>query len=47
MPPTRAVLDDLAAHDDVDAALAAARTIRTVLPRVVVGGDGAARIAVD
>ena len=47
MPPTLAVLRDLAEHDDVESALAAERTIRTVLPRVVVGDDGAARLLVD
>ncbi len=47
MPPTRAVLEDLAAFPDVDAALAAEREIRTVLPRVVVGDDGSVRLAVD
>jgi len=47
MPPTVAVLRDLAAHDDVAAALAAERAIRTVLPRVVVDDDGAARVLAD
>ena len=41
MPPTLAVLRDLAAHDDVEGVLTAERTITTVLPRLVVGDDGA------
>ena len=41
MPPTAAVLTDLAEHDDVDAALAAPREIRTVLPKLLVGDDDA------
>jgi 8-oxo-dGTP pyrophosphatase MutT (NUDIX family) len=44
MPPTVAVLRDLAAHADVDAALAAERELRTVLPRVVVDDDGDVRL---
>jgi 8-oxo-dGTP pyrophosphatase MutT (NUDIX family) len=36
MPPTRAVLSELAAYDDVDAALAAARTVTPILPKVLV-----------
>ena len=47
MRPTLAVLRELAAYDDVDSALAAERTIRTVLPRVVVDDDGRARLLVD
>ena len=39
MPPTAAVLADLAAAPDVAAALAAPRTIRPVLPRLVLGDD--------
>lgn len=40
MPPTAAVLRDLAGHRDVAAALAAPRVIRPVLPKLVVGpGD--------
>jgi 8-oxo-dGTP pyrophosphatase MutT (NUDIX family) len=40
MPPTAAVLEDLAAHPDVDSALAAARTMTTVLPVARLDGDG-------
>ena len=47
MPPTVAVLEDLAAHDDVDAALAVERDLRPVLPRVVVGDDEEVRLVVD
>jgi 8-oxo-dGTP pyrophosphatase MutT (NUDIX family) len=39
LPPTRAALIDLSAYDDVDAALAATRTITPVLPKLVVGDD--------
>ena len=39
LPPTAVVLGDLAEHDDVDAALAAPREIRTVLPKLLVGDD--------
>jgi len=39
LPPTRAVLADLAAHDDVDAALAAKRTVTPILPKLLVGAD--------
>ena len=39
LPPTRAVLEDLAAYDDVDAALAAPRTLTPILPRLLVGAD--------
>jgi 8-oxo-dGTP pyrophosphatase MutT (NUDIX family) len=42
LPPTRAVLTDLAAYDDVDAALAAARPISPVLPMLHV--DAADRL---
>ena len=45
MPPTRAVLEDLARFDDVAGSLAAPRSIRTVLPRVEVGADGVVRLA--
>lgn len=46
MSPTVAVLQDLAAHDDVEAALAADRRIRRVLPRVVLE-DREVRLVVD
>jgi 8-oxo-dGTP pyrophosphatase MutT (NUDIX family) len=39
MPPTAAVLRELAAHPDVPAALHATRTIRPILPKLVVGDD--------
>jgi 8-oxo-dGTP pyrophosphatase MutT (NUDIX family) len=39
MPPTRAVLQDLAGHPDVGSALRAEREISTVLPRVELDGD--------
>jgi hypothetical protein len=39
LPPTRAVLSELAAYDDVDSALAAERTITQVMPKLVVGED--------
>jgi 8-oxo-dGTP pyrophosphatase MutT (NUDIX family) len=39
LPPTAAVLADLAGHADVDAALGAPREIRTVLPKLLVGDD--------
>ena len=44
MPPTAAVLRDLAGHPDVAAALTARREIRHVLPRVVVDDDGSVRL---
>ncbi len=44
MPPTLAVLEDLAAHADVEACLAAPRRLRTVLPRAVVADDGEVRL---
>jgi 8-oxo-dGTP pyrophosphatase MutT (NUDIX family) len=47
MSPTVAVLEDLAAHDDVEAALAVERDLRPVLPRVVVGDDEEVRLVVD
>ena len=43
MPPTAAVLADLATAPDVQAALAAARTIRPVLPELVLGEDDRVR----
>jgi hypothetical protein len=39
MPPTAAVLTDLAAAADVEAALAMPRTITPVLPELVLGED--------
>jgi 8-oxo-dGTP pyrophosphatase MutT (NUDIX family) len=36
LPPTRAVLTDLSAYDDVDTALAATRPITPVLPKLLV-----------
>lgn len=39
LPPTRAVLTELATYDDVDAALAAPRSITPVLARLLVRGD--------
>ena len=36
LPPTRAVLTELSAYDEVDAALAATRTITPVLPKLLV-----------
>jgi 8-oxo-dGTP pyrophosphatase MutT (NUDIX family) len=39
LPPTRAVLTELAAYDDVESALAANRTIAPVLPKLLVGDD--------
>jgi 8-oxo-dGTP pyrophosphatase MutT (NUDIX family) len=39
LPPTAAVLQDLAAHDDVAAAVHAPRTIVPVLPKLVVHAD--------
>jgi 8-oxo-dGTP pyrophosphatase MutT (NUDIX family) len=39
LPPTAVVLADLASYDTVDAALAAPREIRPVLPELVVGDD--------
>jgi 8-oxo-dGTP pyrophosphatase MutT (NUDIX family) len=44
MPPTLAALEDLAGHADVEASLAAPRTLRTVLPRAVVDADGEVRL---
>ena len=44
MPPTLAALEDLAAHADVEASLAAPRTLQTVLPRAVVDDDGEVRL---
>ncbi len=44
MPPTLAALEDLAAHPDVEASLAAPRSLRTVLPRAVVDDDGEVRL---
>lgn len=39
MPPTIAVLRDLAAYDDVASALAAERTVTPIMPKLVVGAD--------
>jgi hypothetical protein len=39
LPPTRAVLTELASYDDVDAALAARRTVAPVLPKLLVEED--------
>jgi 8-oxo-dGTP pyrophosphatase MutT (NUDIX family) len=39
LPPTRAVLTELSAYDDVDAALAAQRTVSPVLPKLLVDDD--------
>ncbi len=39
LPPTAVALRDLAAHHDVEAALAAERSISPVLPKLVVGED--------
>jgi hypothetical protein len=39
LPPTRAVLTELASYDDVDAALAARRTVAPVLPKLLVEKD--------
>jgi 8-oxo-dGTP pyrophosphatase MutT (NUDIX family) len=39
LPPTRAVLTELTAYDDVDAALSAPRTITPVMPKLLVGDD--------
>ena len=44
MPPTLAALEDLAAHADVEASLAARRSLQTVLPRAVVDDDGEVRL---
>jgi 8-oxo-dGTP pyrophosphatase MutT (NUDIX family) len=41
LPPTAVALADLAGHDDVESALAAPRTIRPVLPKLVVDDDDA------
>ena len=40
MPPTATVLRDLAAYDDVAAALTASRTISPVLPKLLVDSSG-------
>jgi len=40
LPPTRAVLEDLAAYDDVESALAATRAITPLMPRLLVGEGG-------
>ena len=47
MPPTVAVLQQLAAFPDVEATLAAERDLRPVMPRVVVDEDGEVRLVVD
>jgi 8-oxo-dGTP pyrophosphatase MutT (NUDIX family) len=39
LPPTRAVLTELSAYDDVHAALAAERSITPQLPKLLVGDD--------
>ena len=39
LPPTAVALADLASHADVESALAAPRTIRPVLPKLVVADD--------
>lgn len=39
LPPTRAVLAELSAYDDVDAALAASRVITAIMPKLRVGAD--------
>jgi hypothetical protein len=39
LPPTRAVLTELAAYPDVDAALNAERSVTPVLPKLLVGDD--------
>ncbi|MBK5305533.1 MAG: NUDIX hydrolase [Frankiaceae bacterium] len=39
LPPTRTVLTELAAYDDVDAALNGERDITPVLPKLLVGDD--------
>ena len=39
LPPTRAVLEELSAYADVDAALAAPRALTPILPRLLVGAD--------
>jgi len=44
MPPTAAVLRELAAHPDVDSALAAQRSIRAILPQTRVGADGSVEL---
>ncbi|MDQ3502899.1 MAG: NUDIX hydrolase [Actinomycetota bacterium] len=44
MPPTVAVLRELAAYPDVDSALAAPRSIRAILPRARVGADGSVEL---
>lgn len=46
MPPTRAVLADLAGHASVEAALGSPRTIAPVMPRVEVDDDGRIRFVV-
>ncbi len=40
MPPTRAALQDLAAYDDVETALAAHRSVRPILPKIGVDAAG-------
>ena len=44
MPPTVAVLADLAGCSDIAAALAAQRTIKAILPRIVVAADGSVQV---
>jgi 8-oxo-dGTP pyrophosphatase MutT (NUDIX family) len=40
LPPTAAVLEELAAYDDVASALAAPRAVAPILPRLVVAASG-------
>ena len=47
MPPTAAVLEDLAAHPDVDSALAATRILRTVMPSARIADDGSVELLVQ
>ncbi len=47
MPPTLAVLRDLAEAGDVDQALARPRTLRTVLPRLTVDDDGTLQFSAE
>ncbi|MCW2715264.1 MAG: hydrolase [Frankiales bacterium] len=47
LPPTSAVLQDLAAHPDVTSALGATRVIRTVLPSARIADDGAVELLVQ
>ena len=47
MPPTAAVLEDLAAHPDIDSALAATRVLRTVLPTARIADDGSVELVVQ